>query len=136
MVLLLQICSAGIVFSYFVSDSPGFASSSSSSSCFGSDLQVKLIDDDGVHSKSSEVPRLDRFEPNLTSFQLQIWFFWSLAYVYSIFEWNNCNLMIGKVKSGVFRDDWVGQRMYKMSGRKAQRKGLCPGPIFVIRPLP
>ncbi|PQQ10501.1 hypothetical protein Pyn_08519 [Prunus yedoensis var. nudiflora] len=47
----------------------GFTSSSSSSSCFGSDLQF-LIDYDGVHSKSSEVPRLDRFEPNTTSFQL------------------------------------------------------------------
>ncbi|CAL2273842.1 unnamed protein product [Prunus armeniaca] len=95
-----------------------------------------LIDDVGVHSKSSEVPRLDRFEPNPTSFQLQIWFFWSLAYVYPIFELNNCNLTIGKLKAGVFRDDWVVQRMYKMSGRKDQRKGLCPGPIFVIRPLP
>ncbi|ONH96819.1 hypothetical protein PRUPE_7G154200 [Prunus persica] len=58
-------------------------------------MQV-LIDDDGVHSKSSEIPRFDRFVPNPTSFQLQIWFFWSLAYVYSIFELNNCNLMIGK----------------------------------------
>ncbi|KAH0971246.1 hypothetical protein GBA52_023402 [Prunus armeniaca] len=147
MVPLLQICSARILFSSIMSRIrgcedvlscwfiAGFTSSSSSSSCFGSDLQV-LIDDVGVHSKSSEVPRLDRFEPNPTSFQLQIWFFWSLAYVYPIFELNNCNLTIGKLKAGVFRDDWVVQRMYKMSGRKDQRKGLCPGPIFVIRPLP
>ncbi|PQQ09893.1 hypothetical protein Pyn_21348 [Prunus yedoensis var. nudiflora] len=126
-----------ILFSSFMSRIrvAGFTSSSSSSSCFGSDLQF-LIDYDGAESKSSEVPRLDCFEPNPTSFQLQIWFFWGQTYVYSIFEWHNCNLMIGKLKAGGFRGDWVVQRMYKMSGRKAQRKGLCPGPIFVIRPLP